>query len=90
MDNEAMEPFGKIKRDIPFEPMFDVWATLHPDQPSVTTAQEFGKRPDGPCVDHILIDGAIEIIEAAIDGRAYNGHYPSDHFPVIATLKLTR
>ena len=87
-DNEAMERFGQIKRDMPFEPMFDVWATLSPDQPSVKTTQRFGKRPDGPCLDHILIDGSMEIIELDIDGRIYDGRHPSDHFPIIATLKL--
>ena len=88
MDNEAMHAFGRIKRDVAFEPMFDVWGKLNPDQPSETTFHGFGEQPDGPCLDHILIDDNWEIFETAIDARAYGGRYPSDHFPVIATLNL--
>lgn len=68
----------------------DVWAYLHPGQPSITTFQAFGAQPDGPCLDHILISDALDITEAAIDGRSFSGQYASDHFPVIAEVKLHR
>ena len=66
----------------------DVWQHLHPDQPGIKTYHAFGTQPDGPCLDHILIDGTIEILEVVIDARKFRERYPSDHFPVIAHLKV--
>ena len=87
-DNPAMAPLWRIGADLINEQMIDVWSYLHPDQPSVTTFQGFGTQLDGPCLDHILISDSIEIIEAAVDTRSFDGRYPSDHFPVVATVKL--
>lgn len=69
-------------------PMTDVWRFLHPNGVGVTTYHAFGDQPEGPFLDHILIDEAIKIIEVAIDIRAFAGRYPSDHFPVIARLRV--
>jgi endonuclease/exonuclease/phosphatase family metal-dependent hydrolase len=88
IDNPAMTPLGQIGADLLNDPMVDVWSYLHPDQPSVTTFQAFGAEPQGPCLDHILISESVEIIEAAVDARSFGGRYPSDHFPVIATVKI--
>ena len=66
----------------------DVWQHLHPDQPGIKTYHAFGTQPDGPCLDHILIDETIEILEVVIDARKFRGRYPSDHFPVTAHLKI--
>ena len=68
--------------------MADVWQSLHPDDPGITTYHAFGEQPAGPCLDHILIDETVEIIEIAIDARTFNGRYPSDHFPIIACLRV--
>jgi len=88
IDNPAMTPLRQIGADLLNDPMVDVWSYLHPDQPSVTTFQAFGAEPQGPCLDHILISESVEIIEAAVDARSFGGRYPSDHFPVIATVKI--
>jgi endonuclease/exonuclease/phosphatase family metal-dependent hydrolase len=73
---------------VPFLSMVDVWQFLHPDQPGITTYHAFGEQPAGPCLDHILIDESVEIIEVAIDARSFNERYPSDHFPIIACLRV--
>lgn len=87
-DNPALAPMRHIRADLLSDPMVDVWSYLHPDQPSVTTFNGFGTQPDGPCLDHIFINESVEIIEAAVDARSFGGRYPSDHFPVIATVKF--
>jgi len=79
VDDAAMAALG----------MTDVWQYLHPDQPSLTTYHDFGRKPNGPCVDHVLIDASAEIIEAAIDARTFGGRYPSDHFPLIVQMQLS-
>jgi endonuclease/exonuclease/phosphatase family metal-dependent hydrolase len=68
--------------------MNGVWQHLHPDQPRITTFQAFGADTSGQCLDHILIDDFTEIIEVAIDATNFAGRYPSDHFPVIALLRM--
>lgn len=87
-DNEAMAAFRRIARGAAYEPMLDVWDFLHPGETPVATYHAFGTRPEGPCVDHILIEPDARIIEAAIDRRSRRGRYPSDHYPVIAEIML--
>lgn len=87
-NDEAMDVFRQIDGDVGFEPVLDVWSTLHPHQPSVTTYHAFGQQEDGPCLDHILIEKTTDIINMVIDGRSYGGRFPSDHFPVIATVHI--
>ena len=39
-------------------------------------------------IDWILTRGAVETIESEIITTEVNGQYPSDHFPVTATLRF--
>jgi len=51
------------------------------------TRHDFNGHKDGPRIDWILSNGAFATVSAAIDrGRALLG-YPSDHFPMTATLR---
>jgi endonuclease/exonuclease/phosphatase family metal-dependent hydrolase len=84
-DNPAMTRF---KEDGPRERYIDVWHHLHPDQPGIKTYHAFGTQPSGPCLDHILIDESIDIMEVVIDARKIRDRYPSDHFPVTALLQI--
>lgn len=45
-------------------------------------------RPDGVRIDWILTRGNVEAESTQIVTFSQNGQYPSDHFPVIARLKL--
>ncbi|OQY05071.1 MAG: hypothetical protein B6I25_06195 [Planctomycetales bacterium 4572_13] len=87
-DNPAMAPLQRIGADLLNEPMADVWGSLHSDQPSVTTYHAFGEQSGGPCLDHIFIGECIEIMGVDIVGESYDGRFPSDHFPVVALLKI--
>jgi endonuclease/exonuclease/phosphatase family metal-dependent hydrolase len=84
-DDPAMTAFGADGAQIRY---INVWQYLHPDQPGITTFHAFGAEPAGPCLDHIFIDETVKIIEVAIDAREFGGRYPSDHFPIIAHLKV--
>lgn len=66
----------------------DTWQFLHPGQTPPGTYHAFEGTARGPKIDHILIGPGIEIIEVAIDARSFNGHWPSDHFLVMACLNL--
>jgi glycerophosphoryl diester phosphodiesterase/endonuclease/exonuclease/phosphatase family metal-dependent hydrolase len=44
----------------------------------------YGPHDGGRRIDWILARGPVKAQKAIIDNRDYDGHYPSDHFPVIA------
>lgn len=39
-------------------------------------------------IDYIFVSDEFEVLDAHIDRSNKNGRFPSDHFPIIATLKL--
>ena len=88
IDNSAMAVLRGLDAGVPSLSMADVWQSLHPGQLGVTAYHAFGGQPAGPCLDHIFIDKSVEIIEVAIDARTFNGRYPSDHFLVVACLRV--
>lgn len=53
------------------------------------TYQAWGEKLDDPCIDYILISQSGFTVEKyAVVDNTYNGIYPSDHFPIYATLRL--
>ncbi len=53
------------------------------------TGFKFG-QVGGEKIDHIFATADWEVVDAAIVRTDRNQRYPSDHFPVIATLRLRR
>ena len=88
LDNPAMMYLQKIGYQTPYPKMVDAWLSVHPDEPSVGTRHNFGGRSTGPKIDHIPISENAQALEVNIDQYALNGRYPSDHFPVVATVQL--
>ncbi len=68
----------------------DAWAALHPGaKPGESgTFHNFSGRRDGSRIDYILTSGEFAAAEAAILNEAADGKWPSDHYPVRATLTL--
>lgn len=52
-------------------------------------AFDFTKKPDG-CIDYIFINNKIKVLKFATITDSYDQKYPSDHFPVMATLQLIK
>lgn len=44
--------------------------------------------PDGPHIDWILTRGAVRADETRVENFELGGQYPSDHFPISATLRI--
>lgn len=65
----------------------DTYRMLNPAAQDEGTFNGFKGDKTGEKIDFIFIRGSLEIIRAAIDHSNRNGKYPSDHFPVTATLK---
>ena len=68
-------------------PLIDTFRTLHP-KVKAGTYNGFKGRNDGRKIDYVFVLPGTEIIEAQILHDNLNGRYPSDHFPVIARIRL--
>jgi len=66
----------------------DTFRTLHPDETRVGTYHDFLGIRFGPRVDYIFAGPGIRVQRARILRFEQHGRYPSDHFPVAATLLL--
>jgi len=70
---------------------YDTFRMLHPDATDVVTFNSFKSPPSGgDKIDYIFVDRFIPVGEAAIVRDQTNGRYPSDHFPVTATVCVPR
>jgi endonuclease/exonuclease/phosphatase family metal-dependent hydrolase len=52
------------------------------------TVHGFTGRTDGRRVDHILVDQGWEVVSAGVDTTRPGGRLPSDHWPLVAELRL--
>lgn len=66
----------------------DSFRVLHPDAVDVGTFNGFRGRTTGDKIDAVLISGEWDVVSAEILRTSRSGRYPSDHFPVVATLRL--
>ncbi len=69
-------------------PMVDTFRVLHPDIEDVKTGHSFKGTRKGNKIDYIFTPSSIRVLEAQILYDNIDGRYPSDHFPVTATLRL--
>jgi endonuclease/exonuclease/phosphatase family metal-dependent hydrolase len=53
------------------------------------TFNGFGKDIEpGNKIDFIFVSRGLRSRSHAVIGDLYQGHYPSDHFPVVSTLRF--
>lgn len=74
---------------LPAASLHDVFRAAHP----AATRQEgtmhlFTGRPGGRRMDWILASAHFQTVDAEIDRTRGPGGYPSDHFPVVTTLRV--
>ena len=68
--------------------LVDTFRLIHPMAGEVGTFNGFEGATSGEKIDAVLASGGWEVVAAQIDRAARQGRYPSDHFPVTATLTL--
>lgn len=76
---------GESKNPVP---VVDTFRLLHPDANDVGTFNEFKGIRTGDKIDYIFTTPDVKVLEAAILYDNVGGHFPSDHFPVAATVGL--
>ena len=69
-------------------PLVDTFRVLHADDKEVGTFNDLQGKRSGPKIDYIFAPGDLEVLQAPIIRTQYAGRWPSDHFPVTATLRL--
>jgi endonuclease/exonuclease/phosphatase family metal-dependent hydrolase len=66
----------------------DTFRTVHPNASAVGTFNAFRGDTSGEKIDAILTSPRWTVIDAAIVRTNRDGRQPSDHFPVVAILRL--
>jgi endonuclease/exonuclease/phosphatase family metal-dependent hydrolase len=67
----------------------DTFRVLHPDATEVGTANQFKLgMTTGDKIDYIYVEPGTDVLQAEIIRTAVDGRYPSDHFPVVARVRL--
>ena len=72
-------------------PLADTFRVLYADAKQAGTGNGGYKgRVDGAKIDYVMVSPGIETLEASIDQEPRDGRYPSDHYPVIATVRIIK
>ena len=66
----------------------DSFRMLHPQKKDVGTYHGYIGNTQGDKIDSIFVPPATEVLQASIVRTSYKDRYPSDHFPVTATLRF--
>lgn len=69
-------------------PLVDTFRVLHPTVMWAGTFNAFENVYDGDKIDYIFVTPDVETLEADILRDQRDGHTPSDHFPVVARIRL--
>ena len=69
-------------------PMVDTFRVLHHDVKDVRTGHAFRGTRKGNKIDYVFVPPSIKVLKAQILYDNINGRYPSDHYPVNATIRL--
>jgi endonuclease/exonuclease/phosphatase family metal-dependent hydrolase len=72
-------------------PFVDTFRVRHPDATEAGTFTGFKPgQTHGPKIDYVLVQPGTDVLSADILRTSRRGRYPSDHFPVVARVRLPR
>jgi len=84
-DNPAMRILTRSSSP----PLLDTFRVLHPGETEAGTYNGFTHgNLGGEKIDYVLVQPGTEVIRAEIVRTSRNDRYPSDHFPVVAHIRL--
>jgi endonuclease/exonuclease/phosphatase family metal-dependent hydrolase len=69
-------------------PLSDSYRVIHPSETEVGTFHGFEGGTSGPKIDYVYLLPSETALAAAIDRTHDANRYPSDHYPVTATIRL--
>ena len=65
----------------------DSWKLFHEHEETSHHAFS-GEEPNGNRIDWILADRKVKVLSSELDKNSRDGKYPTDHFPVVAKIRL--
>jgi endonuclease/exonuclease/phosphatase family metal-dependent hydrolase len=69
--------------------LVDTFRVVHPNERTVGTFTGFAiDATDGDKIDYVFVEPGTEVLAASIIRTSRDGRYPSDHFPVGATVRF--
>ncbi len=80
-NDPAREPLNEVG-------LRDSFAMLHPDRANEGSFHGFTGKSNSGKIDSILVSKQWQVLDAAILQTNHDGRFPSDHYPVTATLQL--
>lgn len=69
-------------------PLRDSFFVANPDEKEISTFNGFGRVPVSPKIDSILVSPQWDVEQAEIVRTRDGDRFPSDHYPVTATVRL--
>ena len=88
-ENSAALVALRGENDATGRPLVDSYRIIHPERkPDEASFGGWEGRTEGRRIDFILHSADFTPTAAAIVRTSYDGHWPSDHYPVTATLQL--
>jgi endonuclease/exonuclease/phosphatase family metal-dependent hydrolase len=70
--------------------LVNAFNTIHGDDDPRGTVRALSENRHGPRIDHILVNEFVMVLDVAILYDRLEESYPSDHYPVQATLEVSR
>jgi endonuclease/exonuclease/phosphatase family metal-dependent hydrolase len=78
-----------VSKSDPSAPFVDTYRALHPEETVVGTFNGFKMgNTGGDKIDYVLVQPGAEVLSAEILRTSRSDRYPSDHFPVVARVRL--
>ncbi len=83
-EGEDSPPLAALRGEL----LVDPFRVVQPGVAQVGTFNGFKGQRDGAKIDYVLCSSEWALHDASIHRREFGGRFPSDHFPVTATLGL--
>lgn len=68
--------------------LVDTFRAKHPGERNAASGHGFSGITEGPRIDFVFVEKKTRILDARIIHYSRNGLYPSDHYPVTASIQL--
>ncbi len=80
---ESSEPIQAFRK----AGFLDTYRVVHPDESNVGTFHGFSGEPNKNKIDYIFATPGVTVESSEILRTNRDGRYPSDHFPIVASLR---
>ena len=88
LKGEIERAFETTETPPPSPQLRDSFRAVHPEATNVGTFNGFRGESSRGKIDYVFVSAGVKVISTEIVQDNTNGRYPSDHFPVTATIIL--